>query len=191
MLEYFSYQKLKKHQAEKAARESAATSPLPASSSTSQPQDVALPLTPEVATPVSSAPESPAPAHEQAHNIPRKPLPVLTKEDEDFLRGYVGYGDAVEDRPPLPVRPAVDDLHVAGDSTGNDQQVVAHEGKENHGYAAGIVGGIKQRLGKGKGKEKETTVEDEVEVKKEGTSKFGFIGRTFSKKVSTSTTILM
>jgi len=144
MLEYFSYQKLKKHQAEKAAREAAAASAkdspaitdnTPTASPTTvtnpnvtiqQPQEIPLPQTPDL-TPQLAA------HHDHTHNIPRKPLPVLTKEDEDFLRGFVSdVDDTPENRPLLPTRPAVDveALKVAGDATGNEAQLVVHEGHE-------------------------------------------------------------
>ena len=159
MLEYFTYKKVKKHQAEKKARQS---------------QD---------ATPI----ESPytAPTGTAVHTKPAKPAPVLSPEDEKFLDSIVGEDEG--ERPVLPARPT-SGLPEAGDATGNKSQLVVHEGgaKEED---AGIVGGIKQRLGKGKGKEVEVEGEEkDKEAKK--TNRFSFLQRTFTKKASCLISIL-
>lgn len=196
MLEYFTYQKVKKHQAEKAAREAAAAKDKESSTPTSTsntpiatPSGIPLPQTPDLTPQLQ-------PTHDaHMHNIPRKPLPVLTREDEEFLRGFVDDDDTPERRPVLPNRPAVEGLKVAGDATGNESQVVLsekeHGKKETYGeYVGEFVGGIRNRIA-GKGKEKEHE-EEVVGEKDKGTGKenekheggrFGFIGRTFSKKV--------
>ena len=200
MLEYFTYKKVKKHQAEKASRDAAAACEKDPSSTTSsgtatpsKAAGIPLPHTPDLAP--SPQPQT---MQQDTHslNIPRKPLPVLTEEDEDFLRGFVDAEDAPEKRPVLPNRPVVDGLKVAGDATGNESQVVLsnkeHGKKETYGeYVGDFVGGIRSRI-TGKGKEKESDVVLEEEKKDKGKGKendkyeggrFGFIGRTFSKKV--------
>ena len=113
MLEYFSYKKIKKHQAEKKAETGVQT-------------------------------------------------PILNKEDENFLERVIS---AEGTPPPLPERP-----HgvgpEAGDSTGNDSQMVAHNGgpfDEKH-------------KDKGKGKENEKP----KDTKK--SNRFSFLSRAGTKK---------
>jgi hypothetical protein len=98
----------------------------------------------------------------------KTPPPLLNDEDEQFLTRIVS---AEGTPPPLPTRPNFG--AEAGDSTGNDAQMVVHDGREDHGRDS-VKGGEK-----GKGKENET------ENKKE--NKFtGFLGRTFTKRVCCS-----
>jgi hypothetical protein len=95
----------------------------------------------------------------------KTPPPLLNDEDEQFLTRMVS---AEGTPPPLPTRPNFG--AEAGDSTGNDAQMVVHDGREHHRRHS-----VKS-VDKGKGKESET------EAKKE--NKFtGFLGRTFTKRV--------
>jgi hypothetical protein len=133
MLEYFTYKKIKKRQAEKKAHEEAA-------SSTSSPAQGASPIvrpteTPVVLTPPTSTTNTATP--ERGLTIHRKPVPVLTREDETYLDRIVGDDtDDEANRPPLPVRPS-------------QEQVGIHEGK-----------------GKGKEGEHVGSIEGEKEAKK-------------------------
>jgi len=95
----------------------------------------------------------------------KTPPPVLNDEDEQFLTRIVS---AEGTPPPLPTRPTFG--AEAGDSTGNDAQIVVHDGREDHRRDS-----VKS-VDKGKGKDK-----DHAEEKKE--NKFtGFLGRTFTKR---------
>jgi len=190
MLEYYSYKKIKKHREEKAAREAAAATDK-ASTTTTAPTGTSVAATSQPANTNLTPQAQPAILHDpHTHNIPRKPLPLLTEEDEEFLRGFVSdEDDAPEYRPVLPTRPVVEGMKVAGDATGNDDQVALRDGKETNKketygeYVGDFVGGIRSRFA-GKGKEKEHEVDEEKKLreKHEG-GRFGFIGRTFSKKV--------
>lgn len=133
MLEYFTYKKIKKRQAEKKAQEDAA-------SSASSPAQGASPIvrpseTPVVLTPSASTTNTATPQH--TLTIHRKPLPVLTREDETYLDRIVSDdADDEANRPPLPIRPS-------------QEQVGVHEGK-----------------GKGKEGERLGGLEGEKEAKK-------------------------
>jgi len=108
MLEYFSYKKIKKHQAE---RKSAASTPS------------AEPSSKAAETKKTEAAVQTPPAHVQS--------PILSEEDAYFLERVVS---AEGTPPPLPTRPPHEDLPEAGDSTGNTAQVVVSDkgkGKEN------------------------------------------------------------
>ena len=113
MLEYFSYKKVKKHQAEKRAQ-----------------------------------------AQVQS--------PLLTEEDENFLERIVS---AEGTPPPLPDRPQSLGPE-AGDSTGNNSQLVARNGEP-----------VDKKLDKGKGKE----TEKPKDAKK--SNRFSFLARSGTKKV--------
>lgn len=54
--------------------------------------------------------------------------PVLSEEDEQFLNHITSHD---EQPPPLPVRPQVQDLPVAGEIRGNDAQVALLDGAQN------------------------------------------------------------
>jgi hypothetical protein len=54
--------------------------------------------------------------------------PVLTEEDEQFLNRVTSHD---EQPPPLPTRPRVQDLPVAGEAQGNDAQLALFEGAQN------------------------------------------------------------
>jgi hypothetical protein len=54
--------------------------------------------------------------------------PVLTEEDEQFLNRITSHD---EQAPPLPARPRVQDLPVAGEIQGNDAQVALLDGAQN------------------------------------------------------------
>jgi hypothetical protein len=115
MLEYFTYKKVKKHQAEKRAQ-----------------------------------------AQVQS--------PLISEEDENFLERIVS---AEGTPPPLPERPAGLGPE-AGDSTGNNSQMVAHNG--------GPVDEKNKEKSKGKGKEKDKP----KDAKK--SNRFSFLSRSGTKK---------
>jgi hypothetical protein len=102
------------------------------------------------------------------------PPPLLNDEDERFLTHIVS---AEGTPPPLPTRP---NFGVeAGDSTGNDEQMVVHDGREHvHDKKEHHRRHSVKSVDKSKGKEKEA----EAEVKKEN-KLTGFLGRTFTKRV--------
>lgn len=54
--------------------------------------------------------------------------PVLTEEDEQFLNRITSHD---EQSPPLPARPRVQDLPVAGETQGDDAQVALLDGAQN------------------------------------------------------------
>ena len=54
--------------------------------------------------------------------------PVLSEEDEQFLNHITSHD---EQPPPLPARPRVQDLPVAGETKGNDTQVALLDGAQN------------------------------------------------------------
>ncbi|KAF7512827.1 hypothetical protein GJ744_011930 [Endocarpon pusillum] len=54
--------------------------------------------------------------------------PVLTEEDEHFLNRITSHD---EQPPPLPARPQVQDLPVAGETQGNDAQLALLDGAQN------------------------------------------------------------
>ena len=97
----------------------------------------------------------------------KTPPPLLNDEDEAFLTRIVS---AEGTPPPLPTRPNFG--AEAGDSTGNDAQMVVHDGREDYNKESVKVGDND----KGKGKEKEADV-------KSGNKFTGFLGRTFTKRV--------
>ncbi|EHK97444.1 hypothetical protein M7I_6781 [Glarea lozoyensis 74030] len=97
----------------------------------------------------------------------KTPPPLLNDEDEAFLTRIVS---AEGTPPPLPTRPNFG--AEAGDSTGNDAQMVVHDGREDHDHHRRHSS---QSVGKGKGKEKETEVKKENKIT-------GFLGRTFTKR---------
>ena len=119
MLEYFTYKKVKKHQAEKKAQAGVQT-------------------------------------------------PILNEEDENFLERVIS---AEGTPPPLPDRPSGLGPE-AGDSTGNDSQMVEHTGEP--------VG--EAQIDKGKGKEKEN--EKPKDAKK--SNRFSFLSSLGSKKARSS-----
>lgn len=90
------------------------------------------------------------PSTPSAH--PTAPKPVLTAEDEHFLERIVS---AEGTPPPLPERPRHEGLPEAGNSEGNEAQMVVSDKK-------------------GKGKETE---------KKGKTGRFSFLNRSGTKKV--------
>jgi hypothetical protein len=53
--------------------------------------------------------------------------PVLSEEDETFLQRIT----SEEEPPPLPARPNVTQLHVAGETQGRDAQLVLMDGAQN------------------------------------------------------------
>lgn len=54
--------------------------------------------------------------------------PVLSEEDEQFLNHITSHD---EHPPPLPARPRVQDLPVAGETQGNDAQLALMDGAQN------------------------------------------------------------
>jgi hypothetical protein len=58
----------------------------------------------------------------------RSETPVLSKEDEQFLNRIIS---AEDQPPPLPARPQVQDLPVAGEVQGNDAQIALLDGAQN------------------------------------------------------------
>jgi hypothetical protein len=54
--------------------------------------------------------------------------PVLSEEDEQFLNRVTSHD---EQPPPLPARPRVQDLPVAGETKGNDAQLALMDGAQN------------------------------------------------------------
>lgn len=140
MLEYFTFKKVKQHQAEKKGKEALA----------------------QVKT----------------------PPPLIDEDDERFLERIVS---AEGTPPPLPSRPTSALGPEAGDSTGNNSQLIvpeAQEAKERRSSEQKNKGKEHRRSseqkdkGKGKEKEKEKSGED---AKK--SNRFSFIQRTFTKKV--------
>ena len=118
MLEYFTYKKAKKHQAEKRAQAQAQS-------------------------------------------------PLLDEEDENFLQRIVS---AEGTPPPLPERPNSVEPE-ARDSTGNNSQMVEHNGAP--------VAAAETKQDKGKGKEKENE-------KPKKSNRFSFLSRSGTKKASPS-----
>jgi hypothetical protein len=55
--------------------------------------------------------------------------PVLSEEDEQFLNRIISQDD--ENPPPLPARPQVQDLPVAGETYGNHAQIALMDGAQN------------------------------------------------------------
>ncbi len=142
MLEYFSYKKIKKHQAEKAEKASKASTPIEQSKGKGR----------------RTAVQTPPPAVQ---------APVLNEEDEYFLERIVS---AEGTPPPLPERPSHQNLRVAGDSTGNNAQMIVHESVDKDSAADG--------KGKGKENEKSTTATNKK------ANRFSFLNRNKAKKVS-------
>lgn len=123
-MEYFTYKKIKKHQAEKHAKEGSQT-------------------------------------------------PVISEEDEHFLTRVIS---AEGTPPPLPERPHLG--AEAGDSTNNQAQMVVRDG---NGVTEAPVAHEKEKP-KDKGKGKENEKHAEKDGKK--ASRFAFIARSLTKKVS-------
>ena len=150
MLEYFTYKKVKKHQAEKKA-------------AASQPQ------TPQLQPQPQTQVRTPSPAG---------PRPLLNDEDVNFLERIVS---AEGPAPPLPDRPQgwVPGAGIeAGDATGNEAQMVVHDGngttENHHWYNKGPL--------KGKEKAKENEGATPITAEKKP-NRFSFIARTLTKKV--------
>ncbi|KAF8857676.1 hypothetical protein BDZ45DRAFT_426987 [Acephala macrosclerotiorum] len=98
-----------------------------------------------------------------------EPAPLLNEEDENFLTRVVS---AEGTPPPLPDRPLGWIPAEAGDSTGNDAQMVVHDG---NGTITQENGKAKQDKGKGKENEK-------AEDKTKKHSRFSFLTRSGTKK---------
>ena len=110
----------------------------------------------------------------QAEKAARKgeQTPVINEEDENFLSRVIS---AEGTPPPLPDRPRFGP--EAGDSTDNQAQMVIHDrngATEPH---------LEKEKTKDKGKGKENMRHGEKDGKKNST-RFSFLQRTFTKKVS-------
>lgn len=155
MLEYFTYKKVKKHQAEKKARES------------------------QTATPVESPYTAPT-----GTAVPIKPAPVLSPEDERFLDSIVGDEEGNRPAlPTRPLSGLVETGDATGNKSqvvlhGEGEKV------EDEGIVSGLKHRIVGK-GKGKEVETEASVEDkDKEAKKTNAGRLSFLQRTFTKKVS-------
>lgn len=62
-------------------------------------------------------------------NATKSEEPVLSEEDEKFLTQIASNEE--EQPPPLPARPGVQELTVAGESRGNDAQLALMDGAQN------------------------------------------------------------
>jgi hypothetical protein len=102
------------------------------------------------------------------------PAPVLSQDDEHFLRRVVSEEG---ERPPLPNRPS--NLVEAGDSTGNQSQMTVHDGRVD--TAAEEEGHKHGHRRKSKGKDTETAGSDGKDAKRG--NPLSFLQRTFTKKV--------
>ncbi|KAI9650712.1 hypothetical protein NHQ30_000734 [Ciborinia camelliae] len=173
MLEYFTYKKVKKHQANKKERASNSNTPLaspsPASPTTSRPHPLAT-----VKTPSAEFRRGPA-------------SPILNEEDEYFLHRFISAEGTPpplpQRRPTLPLRPSQGGIegvgmgNEAGEWRDNELQMILRE--DIDGKAAG--------KGKGKMGERDEKIDENTEKAAKKWKRFSFLHRGNKDKETKST----
>lgn len=179
MLEYFTYKKVKKHQAEKKERASSSNTPL---------------ASPNSASPVASSRPHPLNTVKSPSADTRRDgaSPILNEEDEYFLHRFISTEGTPpplpQRKPTLPVRPSerrIEGIEMGGEAgewRDNELQMILREDGNGDGEAVGRDNeGRAQGKGKGKKGEEGETVDQNTEKAANKWKKLSFLNR--GKKV--------